>query len=92
MIVDLHLSDEEIERIAIRLAQLLHVDQSTAHWLDVAGAAAHLGLTQNSIRGLLKRRKIPFHRMQNGRLRFSVTELDHWVRTGSCAETHEDLP
>ena len=92
MILNLRLSGEEIERIATRLAQLLTEDRSTDQWLDVAGAARHLLLTEDAVRGLVKRRRIPFHRTENGRLRFAVTELDHWVRTGACAPTHEDLP
>ena len=56
------------------------------------GAAAHTSLTHHAIRGLVKRRQIPFHRTKNGRLLFSAPELDHWVRTGSCEPTDEDLP
>ena len=93
MILDLRLSDEEIERIATRLAQLVREeDQPAERWLDVRRAAAHLGLTENAIRGLVKRRRIPFHRTENHRLRFSTTELDQWIRAGACAPIHQDLP
>jgi excisionase family DNA binding protein len=91
MIVEARLTEEDIERIAIRLAELLDGSHGrTAAWLDVARAAVHLGLTEDAIRGLVKRRQIPFHRTENGRIRFSVTDLNHWVRTGSCERARED--
>ena len=91
--IDVSLTDEDIDRIGGRTVSML------AGWrehgtrrLDVGQAADHLCEHANACRALVKRRRIPFHRTENGRLRFSVTELDHWVRTGSCAATHEDLP
>ena len=93
VIVGVHLTDEDVNRIASRVVALMDTDIRGAElWLDVAGAAHHLLLTDDAIRGLVKRRMIPFRRMENGRLRFAVTELDHWVRTGSCEPTNEDLP
>jgi hypothetical protein len=50
-------------------------------WLDVAGAAGYLtGMTPDAVRGLVKRRQIPFHKTPNGRLMFDRHELDAWVR------------
>jgi excisionase family DNA binding protein len=93
VIIEVRFTDEDVERIAARLAERLAKHQGPPKvWLDVTDAAAHLGLTENAIRGLVKRKQIPFHRTKNGRLRFAVTELDHWVRTGACATSHEDLP
>ena len=92
MIIEVHLTDEDVGRIAGRVAALIGAGTPQAElWLDVAAAAHHLALTEDAIRGLVKRRTIPFHRMENGRLRFAVTELDQWVRTGSCEPTNEDL-
>ena len=92
MIIELRLTDDEVNRIASRLAELLKESaQPTERWLDVAAAAAHVGLTEHSIRGLVKRRKVPVHRTLNGRLLFSAVELNDWVRSGGCEPTNEDL-
>jgi hypothetical protein len=94
MKVEISFTDDDIERIASRTAELLAETMKTGiqRWLDVPRAADHAALTPDAIRALVKRGQIPFHRTENGRLRFSPTELDRWVRTGSCAPTHEDLP
>jgi excisionase family DNA binding protein len=94
VVVEISLSEEDIDRLAQRVVALLSttaINKPSPSWLDVAGAAAHLKLSENAIRGLVKRQQIPFHRTENNRLRFSVTELDRWVRTGTCAESSEDL-
>ena len=60
MIIEIRLTDTDVERIATRLAEILRgSDQSIERWLDVAGAATHLGLTENAIRGLVKRQQDP---------------------------------
>ena len=96
LVVDLRLSDVEIERIAARTAELVaRAEHHAEGWLDVRRAGGHLGLTESAIRGLVKRRQIPFYRTENGRLRFAPTELDDWVRTGACetpARTYHDAP
>ncbi len=94
MKLEISITHDDIERIATRTAELLAEKMTTAieRWLDVPGAADHVALTPDAVRALVKRGQIPFHRTENGRLRFSVTELDRWVRTGSCAATNEDLP
>ena len=93
MTIEVTLLDEDIERLAARIVEFIRrLPSASETWLDAAAAAAHLGLTEDAIRGLVKRRQIPFHRTPNGRLRFSETELDEWVRTDSCAPTNEDLP
>ena len=94
MKLEISITHDDIERIATRTAELLAETMATGveRWLDVPRAGDHLALTPDAIRALVKRGQIPLHRTENGRLRFSVTELDHWVRTGSCAVAHEDLP
>lgn len=80
--------DNEIDRIADRIAialdQRLNQPTTTA-WLTAAQAGAHLGMTEDAIRGLVKRKQIPVHRTGSGRVRFERAELDEWVRS-SCAE------
>ena len=95
MNIRVDLADDDVERIAGRVVELLahHPTGANPGWLDVTGASAHLAVTEHAVRWLVKRqRRIPFHRTSNGRLRFSLAELDRWVRTGSCEPTHEDLP
>jgi Helix-turn-helix domain len=96
MIIEVQLSDRDIERIATRLAELLGKgSRSSQGWLDVAGAGTHLGLSEHAVRGLVKRRQLPVHRTENRRLRFSVTELDEWVRSGLAnrpTRTYHDRP
>jgi Helix-turn-helix domain len=94
VIVEIQLSNDDIERLATRVVQLL--TSSVAHrdraWLDVAGAGTHLGLSEHGVRGLVKRKELPVHRTENGRLRFSVTELDDWVLAKSATRTYDDRP
>ena len=78
--VPLQISDEFYETIARRVAS--HVADSlarSAEWLTVAQAAVHLQTSQNGIRALVKRDKIPHHRA-GGRILFDRGELDAWVR------------
>jgi excisionase family DNA binding protein len=94
MLIEVQLSDCDIERIAARVAHLVAAggNPSQTPWLDVKGAAAHLGLSADAIRALVKRHEIPVHRTPNRRVRFSVTELDEWVRSELAQSATEDLP
>jgi excisionase family DNA binding protein len=49
-------------------------------WLSVKSAARYLDTTPDAIRGLVKRRQIPFRKAPNGRLLFDGRELDRWIR------------
>jgi hypothetical protein len=53
---------------------------STAGWLDVDAASAHLAMSAHAIRHLVKRERIPYVRTPNGRIRFDRGELDRWAR------------
>jgi hypothetical protein len=96
MIIEARLTEYDIERVARRVVELIcESREPSERWLDVAGAAAHLRLTEDAIRGLTKRKQLPVHRTENGRLRFSVVELDEWVRSGlaNCdTRTYHDRP
>lgn len=85
MEIELRVSDDDVERIARRVIELQGSGSSPSAWLTVAGAADHLGTTEQAVRGLVKRNQVPVHRTESGRLRFSRTELDDWVRGGTCA-------
>lgn len=66
---------EELER---RLREELRRTQAVG-WMNVDGAARYLATTPDAIRSLVKRNAIPVHRV-NGRVLFSPTELDAYVR------------
>ena len=47
-------------------------------------AAAHLGVTKDTIRNWIKRTDIPAHKI--GKLwKFKLSELDEWVKSGKSA-------
>ena len=96
MIIEARLTDNDIERVALRVVELLgQAHDASERWLDVAGAAEHLRLSEEAIRGMIKRQRLPVHKTENGRLRFSVSELDEWVRSGlakSDTRTYHDRP
>jgi excisionase family DNA binding protein len=93
MLIRAELSEQDIERLVARIASMLnHSSGRDDRWLDVEDAAEHLRLTANAVRGLVKRRQLPVHRTKNGRLRFSLTELDQWVRSETCEQRLVDLP
>ena len=48
-------------------------------WLNVKSAATYLATTEDAIRGLVKRGRLPVHRTETGRLLFRPEELDRWV-------------
>lgn len=51
----------------------------TPRYLDVAGTAAYLSLTESAVRSMVARHDIPVYKVGR-RLRFSVTDLEHWMR------------
>ena len=53
-------------------------------WVSVGHVAAHLGVTRDSIYRWIERKAFPAHRV--GRLlRFKLSEVDEWVKTGGGA-------
>jgi excisionase family DNA binding protein len=81
MRVPLQISEEFYETVGQHVAsQLAEMLGRPAGWLTVAGAAAHLQTTEDGIRALVKRQRIPHHRAA-GRVLFDRAELDEWVRS-----------
>jgi len=79
--VPLQISDEFYETLAQRVAsQVADMLGRSAEWLTVAQAAVHLQTSEDGIRALIKRKRIPHHRGAAGRLLFDRAELDAWVR------------
>ena len=89
IVAGLHIPDEMITQIAEQVAE--RIAASFAHengqpvWLDIEAAAAHLAMTVQAVRGLVKRDEIPVYRLPNGRLRFLRDELDRWAYSGSAS-------
>jgi excisionase family DNA binding protein len=79
-------TDQFFDEIAERVSALLEerFDARPAEWLNVAGAADHLQTTEDGIRALVKRKRIPHHRGAGGRVLFDRAELDAWVRGESA--------
>lgn len=48
----------------------------STRYLNVAGAAAYLSLSEDAIRHMVKRRELPFSKLGK-RVRFKVDDLDH---------------
>jgi hypothetical protein len=68
MRVDVSLNDANLDVIAGLVAEILarHAPSTRKQWLDVPSAASHVALTEDAVRGLVKRRQIPFHRTATG--------------------------
>ena len=53
-------------------------------WIGIEEAAAHLGVTKDTIRSWIKKTDIPANKI--GKLwKFKKSELDAWVKSGKSA-------
>ncbi len=60
------------------------IDNVNESWVGINEAAAHLGVTKDTIRNWIKRTDIPAHKI--GKLcKFKLSELDEWVKSGKSA-------
>lgn len=60
------------------------IDNVNESWVGINDAAAHLGVTKDTIRNWIKRTDIPAHKI--GKLwKFKLSELDEWVKSGKSA-------
>lgn len=60
------------------------IDNVNESWVGINEAAAHLGVTKDTIRNWIKRTDIPAHKI--GKLwKFKLSELDKWVKSGKSA-------
>src|SRR5688572_11139263 len=83
-----HVLEAVIERLADGISSRL--EQPVDQWMTVRRAAEYLTLSDNSIRALIKRDRIPFHRAPNGRVLLKRKEIDGWVRGMERIELDED--
>ena len=60
------------------------IDNVNESWVGINEAAAHLGVTKDTIRNWIKRTDIPAHKI--GKLwKFKLFDLDEWVKSGKSA-------
>lgn len=74
------LADAVAERVAVRLADLLHEQrQSSDSWLDSKQAASYLGVSLSTVHRLTAARAIPFEQSAPGaKCWFRKALLDAW--------------
>lgn len=60
------------------------IDNVNESWVGINEAAAHLGVTKDTIRNWIKRTDIPAHKI--GKLwKFKLSDLDEWVKSEKSA-------
>jgi excisionase family DNA binding protein len=77
------ISDEFIEELAKRVAELNGARGPDQGFLNVEGAAHFLACPPSRIYSLVSAKRIPHHR-DGSRLLFDRHELDAWVRAGGA--------
>lgn len=77
MNVALDFPDELVSALVDEVAK--RVQTQPIGWLNVTSAARYLDTSEDAVRSLVKRNAIPVHRV-NGRVLFSPSELDAYVR------------
>ena len=73
---DLRLADEDIERIAVRVAQLVHPPKAN---LTIAETAVRLALSERTVRNLIKQGRLRAVRVSPKRLAVTPREVDAYV-------------
>lgn len=69
---------EEIVREVAALISAKQENPGSTPWLNVKSAARYLGMSEEAMRGLIKRREVEVHR-PNGRVFINRKNLDSWV-------------
>jgi excisionase family DNA binding protein len=69
-----------VDVLVRQVSEQMQPTETTSPWLDLPEAAEYLRTTVDSIRGMVKRKQLPFHK-PNGRLLFNRHELDEWARS-----------
>ncbi len=75
------ISESDVRRIAIEEIEL----RASAPWLTAATAAAHLAMSEDAVRSMVKRGQLPVHR-----LRTAAFDLDRLSSTPGLAERGHD--
>jgi len=69
-------ADDLARRVATIVLESLPASRPSSPWLSVERAAEYLDTTEDAIRGMVKRRQVPVHRSDTGRLLFRREDLD----------------
>jgi Helix-turn-helix domain len=74
---------EELVRVVEQaVGRALAAQERSGAWNSVEEAAEHLGLTEASLRSMRQRGEGPkATTFPNGRVRYSITDLDAWARS-----------
>lgn len=77
--------EDLLVRVEDRARQILREEveqalQPATPWMNAKSAAAHLDMTEDALRSLVKRREIAVYRSLNGTLRFRREDLDAHAR------------
>lgn len=54
-------------------------------WVNLEDVAAHLSVSEDTVRAWIKSGKLPFSRAGK-RYKFKISEIDTWVREGRITE------
>lgn len=79
--IELHFPDDELDRLAERVADLIttRLQPPADEWLTTRQAAGHLGMSVDALHKLTAGRQIPVHQDRPGaRCWFRRSELDEW--------------
>ena len=68
---------EEVAR-----AVTAHLPEPSEPWVGVKQAAAHLDLSEDALRAMIKREQLFARRTPTGRIALRISELDAWVLSG----------
>jgi excisionase family DNA binding protein len=61
-------------------------------WLNVSEAAAHIGVTKNTIYAYVSKRRIPFYKIPKSQLvKFKISDLNEWLESGKVETIDEYL-
>ena len=80
----LQLSQDDLEQTLKRVLQQVVTSSAADRWFTVEQAAEHLSMSEDALRQLLRRGRVPAHRIGERRIRFSRAELDAWIRSGAA--------
>ena len=76
----MHLEDVLAPLVEEAVQRAVASREEPVGFLDAAGAARFLSLSEDAVRTLAKRRKLPLVKLPNGRVRFEADALRAWAR------------
>jgi len=77
----LQLDTADLEQALENVVQRVVAEHSDDVWMTVEQAASHLSMTEQALRLMLRRGRVPHFRVGERRIRFSRADLDQWIRS-----------